>query len=169
MSRAGTIDGLKFARERGAISGTLGIADLPRLAELGCEHAALRYEVRGEHEAGGISRLVVDAAGEVRLTCQRCCSPVDLAVAPHSELVLAAAQAEIDAAEDDIDRVVAGKAMDVAALIEDEVMLALPMVPMHERCEQRVAPDEAATASPFSALARLRKDGTDTGNNRSRS
>ena len=47
MSRAGTIDGPRFAMEREVVTGALAIADLPRLAEMGCDAAKLEYAVRG--------------------------------------------------------------------------------------------------------------------------
>jgi len=53
--------------------------------------------------------------------------------------------------------VLATKSMDVAALVEDEAILALPMVPLHERCETGVAPDASAEAGPFAPLAGLRR------------
>jgi uncharacterized protein len=51
--------------------------------------------------------------------------------------------------------------MDVAQLVEDEVILALPMVPRHEACLATGAAPETR-ASPFDALAALRR-----GDNRS--
>lgn len=135
MSRAGTIDGLQLARGRGSVAGAIGIADLPRLAAMGCDAATLAYNVRGGENGDGHPGLTIEISGEVRLVCQRCLGPLALPLAARSELRLAASAAEIDAAEDDVERVVATKAMDVAALVEDEVILALPMVPAHERCD----------------------------------
>ena len=52
-------------------------------------------------------------------------------------------------------------------LIEDELLMALPLVPMHERCPEPLAapvPDEALPSTgqddkphPFAALARLKR------------
>jgi uncharacterized protein len=164
MSRAGTagtrtIDGPQFARDRGTTSGTFDIAALPRLAASGCEAAALRYRVSGGENARGRPCLVVEASGVARLTCQRCLDalafPIELAV----ELELAESEGAIGTADDDVDRVLATKAMAVGALVEDEVLLALPMAPMHEQCEQNVAWGDADRGTPFAALAALRKGG----------
>lgn len=159
MSRAGTIDGPQFARDRGMTTGTLNIAVLPRLAASGCEAASIRYRVSGGVNAQGRSCLAVEASGVARLTCQRCLGafefPIELAV----ELELAESEGAIATADDDVDRVLATKAMEVGALVEDEVLLALPMAPMHERCEQNVARGDADRSAPFAALAALRKGG----------
>ena len=159
MSRAGTIDGRQFARDRGVVSGTLELEDLPRLAELGCAAATLRFTVRGSKDPDERQCLTVEAAGQLQLVCQRCLGPLDVPVALSSELELAGTQEEIDAADDDIDRVLATKSMAVAQLVEDEAILALPMVPVHDRCEARNAPKEDVVTSPFATLATLRKSG----------
>ncbi len=158
MSGAATIDGVQFARERGVATGTLGIERLPRLAAMGCERAALHYAVRGGRGAGGHLGLTVELTGPLELRCQRCLRPLTLELALATELELAPTQAAIDLAEDGVDRVLATKSMSIAELVEDEAILALPMVPMHERCEGSGAGDALARASPFEALAR-RKQG----------
>ncbi len=159
MSRAGTIDGLQFARGRDAVSGSIGIDALPRLAAMGCDAATLVYAVRGGEGGSGRPSLTIEISGRVRLVCQRCLGPLSFEMAALTELELAQTQAEIDAADDDVDRVLATKAMDVAALVEDEAILALPMVPLHERCETGRAEGAPTKASPFAALAGLRRSG----------
>jgi uncharacterized protein len=161
MSRAGTIDGPQFARDRGTISGALDIAALARLAASGCEAAALRYRVSGSVNARGRGCLVVEASGAAQLTCQRCLGALELPIGLAVELELAESEQEIGAADDDVDRVLATKAMDVVALVEDEVLLALPMAPRHERCGQNAARGGGERTGPFAALAALRRGGDD--------
>lgn len=157
MSRAGTIDGLAFARDRDTVSGQLEISAFPRLAESGCQAAAIRYAVRGGQNAEGRACLAIEAAGTLQLTCQRCLEALDFPLELAVELELATSEQAIAAAEDDVDRVLATRAMDVASLVEDEVLLVLPIAPMHERCEPAGAGAESGRASPFAALAGLRK------------
>jgi uncharacterized protein len=135
MSRAGSIDGLRFARERGVVTGTLSLADLPRIAEFGCGSAQVSFTVRGGESAQRRPCLEVSATGLLVLQCQRCLDPLEFAVDRSVELQLSTSEQEIATAEDGVDRVLAHRSMDVAALVEDELILALPMVPMHERCE----------------------------------
>ena len=49
--------------------------------------------------------------------------------------------------------------MDVAAIVEDEVILALPMVPMHASCEAGFVHAGRENRSPFAALAGLQESG----------
>jgi uncharacterized protein len=157
MSRAGTIDGLQLARGRDRVAGAIDIGSLPRLAAMGCDAGALAYRVSGGENGAGRPSLTIELNGELRLVCQRCLEPFVFPLAARSELELAETESEIEVAEDDIDRVLATKAMDVAALVEDEAILALPMVPLHERCDTGLGPNVAAKAGPFASLAGLRK------------
>ena len=157
MSQPGLIDGLQFARAAETLAGTLDSSRLPRLAEMRCATTGLRYELRGRTDAEGRGWLQVWANGTLTLECQRCLGPLTFPLALRSEFLLAESERDIEAADDDIDRVLAGKAMDVCQLIEDEVLLALPMAPKHEQCDGRRDGAQADRASPFAALARLKR------------
>jgi uncharacterized protein len=159
MSRAGTIDGPQLARDRGTVSGTLGIDALPRLAASGCDAATLRYRVRGALNAAGRPCLAVEASGVALLACQRCLGAVEYPVDLSVELELVASEREILGADDDLDRVLATNAMDVASLVEDEALLVLPMAPMHGRCGPDAGRRDPDRAAPFAVLAGLRKGG----------
>ena len=137
----------------------MGIDELPRLADSGCEAATLQYTLRGGESAKGRPSLTLAVTGQVRLVCQRCLEPLEIPLAAACEFELAETPAEIDGADDAVDRVLATRAMAIAELVEDEAILALPMVPMHERCETGITKADPATATAFAALAGLRKGG----------
>ncbi|MCL4798351.1 MAG: DUF177 domain-containing protein [Burkholderiales bacterium] len=158
MSEGGAIDGLEFARASATRSGVLDPARLPRLKALGCRSAELRYTLRGGTSAQGKPMLLVEAAGALELTCQRCLEALRLPVDVCTELELATSQEAIDAADDDVDRVLATRSMPIAELVEDEVILALPMVPMHARCNAAAHRGRAARPSPFAGLAGMFSD-----------
>ena len=69
-------------------------------------------------------------------------------------------QLEASDNEMDVDAIVADPKMDVLALVEDEVLLALPLAPMHppSECEvkQSVERSGSATSGTFAALAALK-------------
>ena len=157
MSQRAVIDGLQFARGAETLAGTLDLTRLSRLAEMGCGIDGLVYELRGRVDAEGRCWLHVSARGTLTLTCQRCLGPVAFPLALESELLMAASEREIEEAEDDIDRVLAGKAMRVEQLVEDEVILALPMAPRHDQCGEARNDAETGRISPFAALAGLKR------------
>jgi uncharacterized protein len=153
-ARRHVIDGFKFARGGDELRGTLAFSELPRLAELGVAATpGIAFAVRGGRNERGRPMLRITASGPVEMTCQRCLGPVDVPLQIDSALELAESEAAIEAADDDADRVLATSEMDVAALVEDELILALPMVSRHEACGPEGARGQDEAGSPFAALA----------------
>jgi uncharacterized protein len=105
--------------------------------------------------------LHLQVSAEAWLTCQRCLQPfrAPLGVQRTFRLVATEAEAEALDADSEDDVLAPSPAFDLIGLIEDELVLAWPLVPRHERCSQPVhrAGDAAADVdSPFAALAALK-------------
>ena len=169
-----------FAKEGATLVGRWPLAQLDRLAESahaepdsGVDAAAGRevaWEVRGELRAlrGGDSQiwLHLNAHTELPLECQRCLKPVVTTVDARRSFLFvrgedAAAQLDADT-EDDV--LALTRALDLRELIEDELLLALPLVPRHDVCESPLpipAADgdtaEEAPPHPFAGLAALKR------------
>jgi uncharacterized protein len=157
MLQPAAIDGLAFARTAAVLKGRLGMEFLPRLALSGGSGAVLDFVLTGEINERGKSGLRLSVDGSVRLQCQRCLGSLEIPVQIEAQLEFAASEAEATAADDDIERVVASRELSVAALVEDEVLLALPMAPRHEQCSAAAGLGADAKPSAFQALAALRK------------
>jgi uncharacterized protein len=157
MLQPAAIDGLAFARNAAVLKGRLGMESLPRLTQSGCSGSVLDFVLAGEINERGKPGLKLAVNGSVRLECQRCLGNLDFPVHVEAQLEFASSEAEIMAADDDIERVVAGREMSVVALVEDEVLLALPMVPKHEQCGVATGVTMQAKPSAFQVLAALRK------------
>ena len=157
MLQPAAIDGLAFARCAGVLKGRLGMESLPRLAQSGCSGSVLDFVLTGEINGRGKPGFRLAVEGSVRLECQRCLGNVEWPLRLEARLELASGEAEIMAADDDIERVVAGRDMNVATLVEDEVILALPMAPKHEQCNSAAGAQRGAEPSAFQALAELKK------------
>ncbi len=132
--------------------------------------APVRWAAQGstEKKAGSSDTiwLHLQADAQVPLTCQRCLKPVlvnllvdrDFRFVPDE----ATAMAEDDEVEEDL--LVLSSEFDLLALVEDELLMDLPLVPMHEACESEHVPtsddpDGAAVAekpNPFAVLAALK-------------
>jgi uncharacterized protein len=163
MLQPAAIDGPAFARSAGVLAGRLGMQSLPRLAQSGCSAAVFDFVLTGEINERGKPGLRLVLRGSVQLQCQRCLGRLELPLHIEAQLEFASGEAEISAADDDIERVVAGRDMRVADLVEDEVILALPMVPRHEHCRAAAGTEGASGASAFDALAALKKRGLSGG------
>lgn len=113
--------------------------------------------------------LHLEAKTAVPLTCQRCMNVVFTPVEVNQWYRFVAsediAMAEDDQSEEDL--LVMEPDFDLLAVLEDELLMALPLVPMHDQCP--VAPllgvddiedtDEAEEKpNPFAILAKLKKD-----------
>ena len=134
MSQAEVIDNLHFARAALEQRGVLRMERLQRLARMQGSTQGLEYHLCGGRASNGKPCLRFSVRGSVQLLCQRCLDPLPVPIAIDAELQLAENLREILEADDEIDRVLASRRMDVGQLVEDEVILALPMVPRHETC-----------------------------------
>ena len=159
MSLVGVIDGLQFARDGGELRGTLGLEQLPRLAESPCKTFGVGYCLRGGLNRAGKPSLAITASGRIELVCQRCLGSLLIDVDLDVELELCADPDAIAQADDEVDRVLATREMSVAQMVEDEVILALPQVPKHENCKVESLIAQPKEQSLFSVLAGLKKRG----------
>lgn len=160
MSHRGHLDSLRFAREGRCQAGRLGLDQMPRLADQVLRmEAPLAYSLAGMREDEK-SFLVLEVSGEVWLRCQRCLGelPYRLQLATRFLLVAEGEEwPEEELTEDRYDALPADAHMDVAALVEDEVMLALPIAPRHADCETPAHAGEDSQRSPFGVLRDIKR------------
>ncbi|QLB13570.1 uncharacterized protein EV697_10512 [Bisgaardia hudsonensis] len=165
-----TTDPVKDAQRRLDYDGYYSISQLPRLAEsvskvLSDAQVSLSFFIDPQ-------KLVVmkgQATVEVELECQRCQNPFiqtlscDFIYSPVSNLDQADELPEI---YEPIEFNAFGE-IDLVGIVEDELIVTLPIIPMHssEHCEVSVAeqvfgelPEELAKKpNPFAVLASLKK------------
>ena len=132
------------------------------------------WAVRGELRPvlGGKPQLClrVKARTSVRLECQRCLMPMPQTIDIDRHFLFVRDEAEAarldEHSEEEV--LVLAERLDLAELVEDELILSLPLVPRHENCPQPLLAPEPADADadpaphPFAALAALR-GGTPSG------
>lgn len=155
------IDGLAFARDGADLAGAVAVADLPRLAlELVDGQGQLEWRLSGSRDREGKCWLDLDVSGNLGLVCQRCLGRIEFPVGIQTRLLLVPpgqSWPDEELAEDGFDAVAAEKEMALSSLIEDEVLLALPIAPMHEVCATPMPLENEQEPSPFAALAKLKK------------
>ena len=158
------------------LSGQAVLSNFERLIEetqgLGSQNM-VSWSVSGElrPDATGQAQVWLHLSVHVSLplTCQRCLGPVDVPVQIERSFrfVESEAQAELedDASPEDV--LVLSQEFDLAALIEDEVLMDLPVVPRHETCPLPVKlmavdanfEEAQSKPNPFAALASLKVPG----------
>ena len=84
--------------------------------------------------------LHLKADAVLSLTCQRCLGPVDVAVAVDRSFRFVpdedTAAAQDDESEEDV--LALSRSFDLVELVEDELLMELPLAPRHEVCPEQV-------------------------------
>jgi uncharacterized protein len=134
----GRFDAFHLAHERGTLTGVVDAANLSRVEDRLVENPApIEWRIAGATDAMGRPALKLAIDGEVVLECQRCLGPLKWPLAERTELLLARSDAEtvrLDA-ESDAEVLLAAAPLDPLALIEDELLLALPFAARHPEGE----------------------------------
>ena len=163
MNARPLIDSLDFARNGREISGEVPVVELPRLQDmLENPQGILSYTVKGSLDKQGNHWLNVSVAGQCQLYCQRCLGGLDYPIRIDSRLLLCD-QAALDALDDDddeaFDGILADNQLDVLSLLEEEILLSLPIAPRHEPgvCQASDGENKHQEGkNPFAVLANLK-------------
>ena len=163
-----------FAQAHGVLSGQDLLQKYERLALDVLRQSPdtlVKWQAQGERRSAvdGSVRpaLHLQVEADLPLTCQRCMGEVRVPVRIDRHFVFVpdedTAAALDDESDDDVLELVSD--LDLHALIEDELLMALPLVPRHEVCPSSVklsAQDadfdaaETDKVNPFAALAALK-------------
>lgn len=122
-------------------------------------------DCRFARDVRGLPHLQGRIATELQMTCQRCLAPVAMPLQAEVDVWLLGDEAQAERLSEEEDYTVFEDGhLDLPELLEDELILALPLVARHEDCEPQAAmtEDEPVVApvekeNPFSILARLKQ------------
>lgn len=171
---ASRLDVAAFAKAGESLHGRWPLRGMERFAASAhaesrpADDAMVDWQARGELRAVRAAPaqvwLHLECRAHIDLVCQRCLQPLPVLVEGRRSFLFVPGEteaAELDAdSEDDV--LALTRALDLRELVEDELLLSLPLVPRHESCplplpqtsEDAVAADEPP--HPFAALAALR-------------
>ena len=161
MSKPLIIDSGEFAREGLSLSGEIALRDLQRvLGSVQSDTGVIRYALQGGVDKLQRRYLRLSVTGEVSLLCQRCMLPFAFAIDSDSLLTLFDNEIDIDAAseqDETLEGILADREQSVVDLIEDEILLALPLAPKHDVCAPDGNSDSVAKKpNPFAVLQQLK-------------
>ena len=167
MSAQTVIDSLEFARAAQQLQGSVPVAGLTRLQDcLSDNGGEVRFRVYGARDEERRPVLEVEISGMLHLQCQRCLGPLDYPLHVRNTLLLVRPGENPGPDDDDPeapDYIEASAEQDVAALIEDEILLSLPFAPRHPesacRGEWGAGERSGHKESAFARLAELRNSG----------
>ncbi|MDZ7748570.1 MAG: YceD family protein [Halofilum sp. (in: g-proteobacteria)] len=133
------LDPVALADRGRALAGHVPIESFERLADaLHSREGTLEAELAFGHDDAGRRVLHGRLRGALELVCQRCLAPYPLAVDVDVALVLVENEAEADTLPDELDALVVGtrRSMHTVDMLEDDLILELPIVP---RCNDAAA------------------------------
>lgn len=162
------LDVKAFIEDAAQLAGELPVTDMPRLASSASAEAlvasmpAIRWQAVGRPvpQRVGAPELWLDLEAEAHLDmeCQRCLHPVREHLVVSRSIRFARDEAEaarLDADSDD-DVLAVSRQFHLLELIEDELIMAQPIVPRHNECPTDVVAlmqDESETPVPGGAAA----------------
>ena len=153
----------------GRLRGSLPVTAFPRLAEsLSDTQGNLAADLQVSRTPDGVALVEGSVVGCVRRDCQRCLEPVDLELDVSLKVAVTGAASEELAPPDFEPWQTDELDVTLGQLLEDELILALPMVARHEdeaKCGRlaarlKEAADDSATEkeSPFAVLRSLKRE-----------
>lgn len=158
------IDPFKYADQNKVLQGEISVHMLPRLADIVCETAG-EIEVRLEFDRDEQRLRIVK--GELRavlkLTCERCLDPVEKEVVSNFQLGIVISDEQAKNLPGYYEPLLVElDSMPVYDVVEEELILSLPMFAYHDDCdaepvqESQEFEDAPEKENPFSVLSGLK-------------
>lgn len=169
------LDVRAFARDAVSLEGREPLDQFSRLHEECVTEldAEVVWALHGETRPSGAGAepsvwMHLFASAHISMTCQRCLEPVVLPLSTERWFRFVESEEAAEAEDEDADEDVLSlnPLPDVHELIEDELLMELPLVPMHEVCPVKVKTqagniDEESSEDqrphPFAGLEALKK------------
>lgn len=159
----------KLVSAAARFEGEIPVSELSRVrAAVASGEGRVRYALRFERDEAGRSIVGGRIDGDVRLVCQRCLQEMTHALESDFLLGVVASDDLARQLPDHLEPLVAGEWLDLVTVVEDEVLLCLPIVSFHAEqdcavsrpgyfsAEGPVEPPEARRPNPFEALSALK-------------
>lgn len=156
------INNLDFAKRQQVLEGDVDLPEMARLQSALVQGAAsgsssIRFRLAGRSQQYHLPSLHLDIEANLSMVCQRCLEPVTVPIALHFDYVVCAEESATLDDNDEVDWLEQSDAMDISALIEDELLIALPIAPVHASLCKQLNLESGEKPNPFSVLKALKK------------
>jgi uncharacterized protein len=148
-------------------SGSIDLAGMARLVPLlASDQGQLDVTLVLDRDVAGTRFLAGQVRGRLQLLCQRCLGPMEQVLASDFRLGLVRDEDEAEKLPSGYEPLVVGaEPMLLKDIVEDEVLLSLPIVALHQEphpCAaeqyQKALPEDAHRENPFAVLAQFKRD-----------
>ncbi len=158
MTKTLIINNLEFAQKQLIINDNFAVFELKRLAEtlaineVSAKAASVHFELSGDSKQFRYPSLHLHIKTDLPAICQRCLNEVRILLDLKHDYLISEVAFEEDADNDEIDWIEEDKEMNLQELIEDELLLAMPMAPLHENNCTNVNTQSGEKPNPFAVL-----------------
>jgi DUF177 domain-containing protein len=163
------IEPLRLARSQRLLHGRLLLSRMPRLvSSLEDDTSEIDVELKFDVDVTGIAWMEGHLTGTLPLCCQRCMQQLLMPIDAIFKLAMIESESEIERLGEQYEPLLLenDSLVSVVELVEDELLLALPIVPKHdtvecnageEIVEQVVKVKPEPKKNPFAVLADLKR------------
>jgi uncharacterized protein len=151
----------KLADSRAAFEFEMPVAELPAMPpEFGSGNGQVQAQVRFGREQG-FAVADVELHAHLQVICQRCMAPMPLTLEARSPVLVVESEREAEEAPAGWETFLAPEGrLSLAALVAEELLLAVPIVPLHEVASACGAAAQLASgaAAPGAAAPKADED-----------
>ena len=156
------INNIDFAARNQTLKGEILLDQMQRLNELlaPCEpesKSRVIFNLTGVSKKHQLPSLHLQLEASLPMCCQRCLEVMEVPIKLAFEYVVCAEMPESIDEVDDVDWVEPSHHMDLVTLIEDELLVALPIAPLHSGECKQLKLESGERVNPFSVLKQLKK------------
>lgn len=157
-----SIDPLRLAHQHRLIHGKFPLAAMTRVCESLCAvEGDVSFELMFSLDESHRPMIRGWIKTALPMICQRCLQPMRWEIDASVALMILADEAEEDNLPDDVDALTLhATTVPLQELVENELILVIPLVPKHDVCPQNdytLAEKEADDPNPFAILKNLKK------------
>ena len=155
------INNLEFAKKQEAITHSIDVDSCERLLDLLETSSTLprniRYNLTGSTSTFHLPSLGLTIEATLPVLCQRCLQPMQLDLSLDYAYVIAEVEPETFEGDEEIDWLEASREMNVNTLVEDELLMAIPLGPLHDHACKPLIQEQVEKPNPFAVLKGLLK------------
>lgn len=155
------INNIEFAKNQEEVTHAIDVDSCVRLLDLletsSTLSKSIRYTLAGSASTFHLPSLDLKIEARLPVLCQRCLQPMQLDLSLAYEYVIAEVEPAAFEGDDDIDWVEASREMNVNILVEDELLMAIPLGPLHSHACKPLIHEEVQKPNPFAVLKDLMK------------
>ncbi|MGZ8271593.1 MAG: YceD family protein [Methylophilus sp.] len=151
-----TVNNLDFAKNQRHLVSKLEVVALKRIEEFleltDTSDFYVHFELTGDNHTYSHPGLRLKIDAKLPMRCQRCLNVMSVPINLNFDYVLTS-EDSVDLDEiDDVDWLEPSVSMDLQELIEDELLIALPIAPMHQDVCKQLNTESGEKVNPFAVL-----------------